>query len=137
MVKRMEKYETTFRTKGEGTYSLIEQLEQICKREGWSLNLGIRKALEEYVVRHGAGNCSFQLDKFGVTWTKAQSVGKCGFAQHPKGVSDLAVGVALYKPKHQVLGVCGFHVAAVEENIRCGGRLWADLRMSSDKELLK
>jgi hypothetical protein len=35
----------------------------------------------------------------------------------------------LYKPKSQVLGVCGFHVAAVEEDVRCGGKLWADLKM--------
>lgn len=125
MVKRMEKYETTFRAKGEGTYRLIEQLEQICKREGWSLNVGIRKAIEEYVVRHGAGNNSFQLDKFGVTWTKAQSVGKCGFVN----CKEVAVGVGLYKPQNQTLGLCRKHFFAAQAN----SYLWADLKMPEEQ----
>lgn len=121
MVKKEEKYETTFRTRGEGTYHLLEQLEQICKREKWSLNIAIRKAIEEYVIRHGVGNCSFQLDKFGVTWTQAKSVSKCGFA----GCTENAVGVGLYKPKNQTLGLCRKHFFAAQAQ----GHIWEDLKL--------
>lgn len=123
MVKKEEKYETTFRTKGEGTYSLIEQLEQICAREKWKLNLGIRKAIEEYVVRHGAGNNSFQLDTFGVTWTKAVSTSKCCF----KDCGKLAVGVGFFVPKNQTVGLCGLHFRTVSEQ---PSGMWRDLKCS-------
>ena len=130
-------YATTLRLSGDDIEEILSIADSIMKREGWTFPVYVKNTMKEYNLRHGPGNNSFQLDKFGVTWTKAVSVGKCGFAQHPKGVSDLAVGVALYKPKHQVMGVCGFHVAAVEENIRCGGRLWADLKFPKEEKQQK
>jgi hypothetical protein len=68
------------------------------------------------------GNCSFQLDKFGVTWTKAKSVNRCGFA----GCTALAVGVGVYKPRNQVMGLCRLHFGAAQSN----SGLWTDLRLS-------
>ena len=121
-MKREEIYRTTFATRGDGTYSLIEQAEAICKRESISFNQILRKALEEYVVRHGAGNNSFQLDKFGITWTKAQSVDKCGF----KGCDCLAVGVALFVPHKQTYGLCKTHLAQAQLN----SKMWADVRLA-------
>lgn len=90
----------------------------------------LKEALQLLFVQHHldlGGNPQRQL--FSFTQQQIVKPQKCGFARHPKGVSDLAVAVALYKPKSQVLGVCGFHVAAVEEDVRCGGKLWADLKM--------
>jgi len=130
-------YTRTLRLSGEDLDQLLSEAKFIMKRECCSFDVYVKKALKEYNVRHGPGNNSFQLDKFGVTWTKAVSMNKCGFARHPKGVSDLAVAVALYKPKSQVLGVCGFHVAAVEEDLRCGGKLWADLKMCDSVTAIK
>jgi hypothetical protein len=127
-------YTRTVRLSGEDLDQLLSETGFIMKREGWSFDVYLKNTMKEYNLRHGPGNNSFQLDKFGVTWTKAVSMNKCGFARHPKGVSDLAVGVAMYKPQSQVLGVCGFHVAAVEEDIRCGGKLWADLKVSREQQ---
>ena len=126
MIKKKERYETTLRLTGANTYSLMEQLEAICKREGWTLNFGIRKAIEEYVMRHGLGNNSFQLDKYGVTWTKAQSVNKCGYAK----CEGLAVGVGVFLPKHQTFGLCKFHFDEAKRN----RKVWADLKCPTDSD---
>ena len=123
-------YATTLRLSGDDIEEILSMADFIMKRENWTFPVYVKNTMKEYNLRHGPGNNSFQLDKYGVTWTKAVSMNKCGFARHPKGVSDLAVGVAMYKPQCQVLGVCGFHVAAVEEDVRCGGKLWADLKVS-------
>jgi hypothetical protein len=130
MVNKKEIYQTTLRLSGEGTYSLMEQLEEIVKREkanmNMTLNLAIRKAIEEYVVRHGAGNNSFQLDKFGVTWTKAVSVNKCGFAN----CGELAVAVGLYVPKNQTFGMCRTHFKTAAAN----PKVWRDLKITGEKQ---
>lgn len=120
-MKKQEIYQRSWHTKGEGTYNLIEQGEAICAREKISFNQLLRDALSEYVVRHGAGNNSFQLDKFGVTWTKAQSVDKCGFVN----CESLAVGVGLFTPKNQTLGLCQKHYYVALSN----SKVWKDLKM--------
>jgi hypothetical protein len=104
-MKRTEIFEKMWRTRGEGTYALITQGEEIAKREGISLNQLIRQAVEEYVQCHGAGNNSFQLDKFGITWTKAVSVTKCCF----KDCGKVAVGIGQRVDTKQTVGFCGFH----------------------------
>ena len=58
----------------EDTIKVIEEGMKIAKRERWSFNRLIGESLKEFVERHKEGNVSFQLDKFGVTWTKALSV---------------------------------------------------------------
>jgi hypothetical protein len=127
-------YTRTLRLSGEDLDQELGTADFIMKREGWSFDVYIKNAMKEYNQRHGTGNNSFQLDKFGITWTKAQSVSKCGFARHPKGVSDLAVMTALYKPKNQVMGVCSFHRASVEADVRCG-YVWAEVSGEKRKEL--
>jgi hypothetical protein len=127
-------YTTTLRLSGEDLEQELSMAEFIMKRENWTFPVYVKNAMKEYNQRHGAGNNSFQLDKFGVTWTKAQSVNKCGFARHPKGISDLAVMTALYKPKNQVMGVCSFHKASVDEDVRSGGHIWVEVSGEKRKE---
>jgi len=59
-------------------------------REGWSFNKLMFEALTEYVKRHKEGNVSFQLDKYGITWTKARAVDKCADCGSPDVV---AIGI--------------------------------------------
>ncbi len=98
---------------GQESLDLLARCEKILEREkNWSFNKLVEEALKEYEVRHGNGNNSFQLDKFGITWTTAQSTSKCGF----NGCGNLAVGVGLYKPKKQTLGLCRKHFMLVSDN---------------------
>jgi hypothetical protein len=59
---------------GDNPLELVIKAEEIMEREQWSFNRIMLEALGEYVHRHEEGNVSFQLDKFGITWTKAESV---------------------------------------------------------------
>jgi hypothetical protein len=120
-MKKTEVFEKMWRTRGEGTYTLITQSEEIAKRESISLNQLIRQAVEEYVQRHGAGNNSFQLDKFGITWTKAVSVTKCGF----KDCGKTAVGTALYLRTKQTIGLCSVHFTLCQSQ---GKDLYTDMK---------
>lgn len=89
----------------------------------------ILEAIQLLFTKHRldlGGNPQRQL--FSFTQQMIVKPQKCDFARHPKGVSDLAVITALYKPKNQVLGVCSFHKASVDEDIRCGSHVWADLK---------
>jgi hypothetical protein len=110
-MKKTEVFEKMWRIRGEGTYTLITQGEEIAKREGISLNQLIRQAVEEYVQRHGAGNNSFQLDKFGITWTKAVSVSKCCF----KDCKGVAVGIGLRRDICQTVAFCAKHFVLVQD----------------------
>jgi hypothetical protein len=96
----------------------------------------LKEALQLLFVKHNldlGGNPQRQLFSFTLqTLVKSQ---KCGFARHPKGVSDLAVMTALYKPKNQVLGVCSFHRVSVEEDVRCGCHVWGEVSGEKRKEL--
>lgn len=114
---------------GEGTNSLITQCHKIMERERegkLSFNQLVRDALSEYVVRHGPGNNSFTLDKFGITWTKAQSVNKCGFNNCDKQT----VGVGLFVPKNQTFGLCRDHFYAAQNN----PKIWSGLKWSIKRE---
>jgi len=99
--------------------ALLERCQKIMDREKWSFNKFAEEAFKEYELRHGAGNSSFQLDKFGITWTKAQSIDKCCF----RGCGKLAVGVGLYVPKKQTFGLCAVHFGLVKQSSS-----WADLK---------
>ena len=104
-MNRRETYQRTLHFTGEGTYKLIEDAEAIAKRENISLNILIRNALTEFVQRHGKGNNTFPLDKYGVTWTKAVTVTKCAF----KDCKKTAVGIGCRVDNNQILGFCSFH----------------------------
>jgi hypothetical protein len=119
-MKETEIYEKMWRTRGDRTYTLITQGEEIAKREGISLNQLIRQAVEEYVQRHGAGNNSFQLDKFGVTWTKAVSVTKCCF----KDCNKTAIGIGQRVDTKQTVGFCSFHFV----NCQSQKHLYTDMK---------
>lgn len=125
-----EIYIRTIRLKHEKLKQLLAEAEAIMTREGWSFDEYLANAILDYNVRHGAGNNSFQLDKFGVTWTKAESVAKCGF----KGCRELAVGVALYLPRKQTLGVCRAHGEVVRQQINVGSKMWANLKLMEKTE---
>lgn len=124
-LKPKEIYIRTIRLKHDKLKQILAEAEAIMKRENWSFDQLTAEALLEYNVRHGAGNNSFQLDTFGVTWTRAQSVNKCGFAK----CTEIAVGVGLYKPKNQTLGLCRGHFQAAKAN----PRLWMELKISEEK----
>ena len=49
---------------GEDAEQLLEMFMKIAKREGLSFNQAIKKAMEEYVERHGGGNPAFPLDRW-------------------------------------------------------------------------
>jgi|GEM_PF-3154441 len=102
---RKEVYRREWYITGEGTYDLIDQAEAICMREQKSFNILMRDALTEFVQRHGQGNNSFQLDQFGITWTKAVSVTKCGF----KDCGKIAQGIGKRLDTNQTMGFCSFH----------------------------
>ena len=61
---------------GQGNVDLMGEAEKIMVREQWSFNKFIEESVKEFVRRHKEGNVSFQLDKFGVSWTKAVSIDK-------------------------------------------------------------
>jgi len=111
---------------GEGTLDLITKCEKIAAREKWSFNKLIEEALKEYEQRHGAGNQSFQLDKYGITWTTAKSVSHCCFSRCKK----LAVGTGLFVPKKQTLGLCREHGKAVQNQ----PTVWRDLKFPTSKQ---
>ncbi len=106
---------------GEENLNLIERCQKIIEREkGWSFNTLVAEALKEYEGRHGEGNNSFQLDKFGITWTKAKSMDKCVF----KNCGLLAVGSGLFVPQNQTVGLCGQHFRLAQSN----PKLWSNLK---------
>ncbi|MGD6850777.1 MAG: hypothetical protein ACQCN6_01805 [Candidatus Bathyarchaeia archaeon] len=127
-LKPKEIYIRTIRLKHEKLKQLLAEAEAIMKREGWGFDEYLANSMLEYNLRHGAGNNSFPLDKFGVTWTKAESTGKCCFT----GCRELSVGVALYVPKNQTVGVCKGHGEVVRQSINSGSRLWADLKLPKE-----
>lgn len=110
---------------GEENKKLLDRCDKILQREKWSFNRLVQEALKEYEVRHGAGNNSFQLDTFGITWTKVQSVDKCCF----KNCGKLAVGVGLFVPKNQTFGLCGEHFKAAQSN----RKIWSNLKGAGQK----
>lgn len=67
----------------QGVFTLIEDAENIMRRENWSFNKLMFEALAAYVKKHKEGNVSFQLDQFGITWQKARSVDKCADCGSP------------------------------------------------------
>lgn len=100
---------------GEDAIKLVQEAEKIMTRERWSFNRILQEALIEYVKRHKEGNVSFQLDTFGVTWTKAKSVnadlksltlGSCGF----KGCQKEAVVRAVFLQTGKEYNLCRFHL---------------------------
>jgi len=119
-------YTRTVRLSGEDLDQLLSEVDFIMKREGWSFDVYLKNTMKEYNLRHGSGNNSFQLDTFGVTWTKAVSVSKCGF----KNCGKPAIGVGLYVPKKQTLGLCAGHFASAKAN----PHVWADLKFPSEKQ---
>jgi hypothetical protein len=122
-------YTRTLRLSGEDLDQELGIADFIMKREGWSFDIYIKNAMKEYNLRHGQGNNSFQLDTFGVTWTKAKSVSKCCF----KNCGKNAIGVGLYVPKKQTLGLCAEHFLLAKGN----SKIWADLKYpNNQKELL-
>jgi hypothetical protein len=109
---------------GQDSLNLINRCDKILERENWSFNKLVEEALKEYEVRHGFGNNSFQLDTFGITWTKAKAVSKCGF----KSCDKLAIGVGLFVPKKQTVGLCKEHFLLAQGN----PKIWADLKYPLD-----
>ena len=105
---------------GEESREIISKCQVILDREKWSFNMLVKEALKEYEVRHGLGNNSFQLDKYGITWTKAQSMDKCGF----RDCSKLAVGSGLFIPKNQIFGLCPEHFKVASGN----SKVWSNLK---------
>lgn len=114
----------------EGISNLISKCEVIMKRENWSFNDLVFEALTEYEVRHGVGNNSFQLDKFGITWTKAVSMNKCVF----KGCDKPAIASALCVPKKQTVGVCALHLNHVRDSAKSNPHLWSDVKFPLEKK---
>jgi len=115
----------TVKFSGKENIELLERCDKIIQREkgnqpNFSRNKLIVDAVKEYEIRHGQGNSSFQLDKFGVTWTKAQAVGKCGFA----GCTQHSVGTGLFTAKNQTYGLCSHHLKVARENPKA----WSDLK---------
>jgi hypothetical protein len=110
----------------EGTLELIEKCEKIMTREKWSFNRLVEEALKEYEQRHGAGNNSFQLDQFGITWTSAKSVSHCCF----RNCEKLAEGTGLFVPRKQTLGLCSEHGDIVKSQ----PLVWRDLKFSNSKQ---
>jgi len=49
---------------GEDAEKLLEAFMEVAKREGLSFNQAIKKAMEEYVKRHGGGNPAMPLDRW-------------------------------------------------------------------------
>jgi len=130
-MKKTEIYEKMWRTRGEGTYDLITKGEEIAKREGISLNQLIRQAFEEYVQRHSAGNNNFQLDKFGVTWTKAIPVTKCAF----KGCGKTAIGIGQRVDNKQTIGFCSFHFMSCQTQKHIYTDMkWIDASTNKEKQ---
>ena len=116
-----QSYSRTIYLSGEENKKLLERCDKILEREQWSFNRLIQEALKEYEVRHGLGNNSFQLDTFGITWTKALSVNKCGF----KNCRKFAVGVGVYNPKNQTFGLCNEHFKIAKNN----SKIWSNLKL--------
>ncbi len=123
-------YTRTLRLSGDDLDQELSTADFIMKREGWSFDIYIKNAMKEYNLRHGPGNNSFQLDKFGVTWSKAVSVSKCGF----KNCGEPAIGIGLFTPKNQTFGLCAMHFKAAKSN----PGVWTNLKFPKDqqKELL-
>jgi hypothetical protein len=111
---------------GEGTNQLISVCEAIMTREKISFNQLVRNALISYTTLHGDQNKNFTLDKFGVTWTTAVSMNKCGF----KNCDKMAVGVGLFKPKNQTFGLCAEHFTSAKEN----PHIWINLKFPKEQQ---
>jgi hypothetical protein len=129
-MKKKETYQRQIYFTGPGTYDLIEQAETICKRENISFNQLDRQALEEYVQRHGKGNHSFQLDKYGVTWTKAIPVTKCCF----KNCKTPATALGFRRDIKQTVAFCTKHYFLVQDRQNGvptfeGAPLYTELKM--------
>ena len=120
MQKQKEIYIRSLYLTGEGTTELITKCKSIMQREQWSFNQLVKEALKEYEVRHGLGNNSFTLDKFGITWTKAQLVDKCIY----KNCEKLATATAVYIPAKQTVGLCDAHSSLAKAN----PKVFSDLR---------
>jgi len=115
----------TVKFSGKDNIELLERCDKIVQRERgnqpkFSRNKLIIDAVKEYEIRHGNGNNSFQLDKFGITWTKAQSTGKCGFTE----CSKPSIGTGLFTPKNQTMGLCSFHLKVAKSN----PKVWSNLK---------
>ncbi|MFA5365391.1 MAG: hypothetical protein WC325_09460 [Candidatus Bathyarchaeia archaeon] len=118
-------YTRTLRLSGDDLDQLLGEADFIMKRENWSFDVYIKNAIKEYNLRHGQGNNSFQLDTFGVTWTKAVAVDKCGF----KNCGKTAIGVGLFIPRKQTFGLCAEHFVSAKAN----PHVWADLKFPKQK----
>ena len=92
---------------GKEALKLVPEIEKIMKREQWSFNKFLLEASKEYEKRHREGNVSFQLDKFGVTWTKAESVNKKFCGVH--GCNGQATGFGLYLKTGERYALCKAH----------------------------
>ncbi len=92
----------------------------------------LKEALQLLFVKHNldlGGNPQRQL--FSFTQEQIVKPQKCECAN----CEELAVGVGLYKPKNQAMGLCLKHFRAARIAVAQGnGHLWADLEFLSKKQ---